>query len=138
MTFASKTLVMTHAAVSVVAYSAWFPPPPKLIWNASASVPIGLYQVEPTDTFKAADLVVVRPPEALEKFLTVPICPLPVANNVCFCVDAATMTQIGQRLPAIVAVADAPTFTCEMPLRLTNDVGTPAEPCTVTASFDAS
>ena len=69
MTFAWKTLVMTHAAVSVVAYSAWFPPPPKLIWNASASVPIGLYRVEPADTLKVADLVVVQPPGALEQFL---------------------------------------------------------------------
>ena len=69
MTLAWKTLAMTYAGVSVVAYSAWLPPAPKLIWNASASVPIGLYRVEPVSTLKVTDLVVVRPPEALEKFL---------------------------------------------------------------------
>ena len=69
MTLAWKTLAVTYAGVSVVAYSTWLPPAPKLIWNASASVPIGLYRVEPTDRLKLADLVLLRPPEALEKFL---------------------------------------------------------------------
>ena len=69
MSVAWKTLVITLAAASVVACPALFPPLPKLIWNASASVPIGLYQVEPVSTLKVTDLVVVRPPEALEKFL---------------------------------------------------------------------
>ena len=34
------------------------------IWNASASVPIGLYAVNPTGVLHVGDLVVVRPPEA--------------------------------------------------------------------------
>jgi len=44
-------------------------PVPKLIWNASASVPIGLYAVKPTDVHHVGDLVVVRPPEMLAAFL---------------------------------------------------------------------
>ena len=69
MSVAWKTLVITLAAVSVVAYPALFPPSPKLIWNASASVPIGLYRVEPMDALKVANLVLVQPSEALAKFL---------------------------------------------------------------------
>lgn len=42
---------------------------PELIWNASASVPIGLYRVtEPTD-IAVGDLVAVMPPERLSVFL---------------------------------------------------------------------
>ena len=43
--------------------------PPLLVWNASASVPIGLYVVEPPTDLHVADLVIVRPPEQLESFL---------------------------------------------------------------------
>jgi conjugative transfer signal peptidase TraF len=40
-----------------------------VIWNASASVPIGLYRVVPEDHLGVADLVVVMPPEPIAKFL---------------------------------------------------------------------
>ena len=43
--------------------------PPWLIWNASASVPIGLYAVDTIIDVHAGDLVVVRPPEPLASFL---------------------------------------------------------------------
>jgi conjugative transfer signal peptidase TraF len=43
--------------------------PPWLIWNASASVPIGLYAVETIIDVQTGDLVVVRPPEPLARFL---------------------------------------------------------------------
>ena len=42
---------------------------PFLIWNASASVPIGLYAVERPTQLHVADLVAVTPPEPLAKFL---------------------------------------------------------------------
>jgi conjugative transfer signal peptidase TraF len=41
---------------------------PFLVWNASASVPIGLYAVERTQ-LRVANLVVARPPEPLANFL---------------------------------------------------------------------
>ena len=44
-------------------------PAPKLIWNASASVPIGLYAVHPVGVHHVGELVLVRPPEALASFL---------------------------------------------------------------------
>lgn len=43
--------------------------PPILIWNASASVPIGLYHVQPRDHLAVADLAVVTPPEPIARFL---------------------------------------------------------------------
>jgi len=63
------TLAMTCLAVLVVAMTALLPPVPKLIWNASASVPIGLYFVGPTSIHHVGDLVVVRAPEALAALL---------------------------------------------------------------------
>jgi conjugative transfer signal peptidase TraF len=38
---------------------------PKLLWNASASVPIGLYAVRRAPPLRIGELVVVTPPEAL-------------------------------------------------------------------------
>ena len=43
--------------------------PPVLIWNASASVPIGLYHVQPEEHLAVMDLVVVTPPEPVANFL---------------------------------------------------------------------
>ena len=43
--------------------------PPWLVWNASASVPIGLYAVVTIIDAHTGDLVVVKPPEPLARFL---------------------------------------------------------------------
>lgn len=43
---------------------------PVLIWNASSSVPIGLYRVEPEDRPTIPDLVAVMPPEPIAAFLS--------------------------------------------------------------------
>ncbi len=43
--------------------------PPWLVWNASASVPIGLYAVDAIIDVQTGDLVVVTPPEPLAGFL---------------------------------------------------------------------
>ena len=42
---------------------------PHFIWNASNSVPIGLYRVQPATRLAATELVAVRPPELLAAFL---------------------------------------------------------------------
>jgi conjugative transfer signal peptidase TraF len=61
--------VLVVAALGVFLGAA--PPfhPPLLVWNASASVPIGLYAIERPTDLHVADLVIVRPPEQLESFL---------------------------------------------------------------------
>jgi len=43
--------------------------PTALVWNASASAPIGLYAIRPADTLAVSDLVVVTPPAPLASFL---------------------------------------------------------------------
>lgn len=44
-------------------------PPPILLWNVSASVPVGLYSLEATDRRYLFELVAVLPPEPLASFL---------------------------------------------------------------------
>jgi conjugative transfer signal peptidase TraF len=42
---------------------------PSYIWNASASVPIGLYRLQPVHQLSVTELVAVIPPEPLATFL---------------------------------------------------------------------
>jgi len=65
----SATLLMSSLASVVLGASAFFDPSKTLIWNASASAPVGLYAVEPVDDLQVTDLVVVMPPPALAEFL---------------------------------------------------------------------
>jgi conjugative transfer signal peptidase TraF len=62
-------IMTTCFAVLFVGASALLPPVPKLIWNASASVPIGLYLVNRAGALHIGELVLVRPPEAIAAFL---------------------------------------------------------------------
>ena len=62
-------ILTTSAAVVGVTLTAFIDMPKKLIWNASASTPIGLYAITPVDTFGVGDLVAVNPPETLAHFL---------------------------------------------------------------------
>lgn len=61
--------VVTCCAAAGLAVAALAPMPLKLVWNASASTPIGLYIVHPTGRLGIADLVVVRAPDPLAEFL---------------------------------------------------------------------
>src|SRR3546814_14735926 len=56
--------VMLMVILSVVSFA------PKLIWNASASTPIGLYAIGAPGPLEVTDLVAVRPPEPLAAFLS--------------------------------------------------------------------
>lgn len=55
--------VLTIAGVSIV------PIAPKLIWNASASTPIGLYVIRPVERIEVTDIVAVDAPSPLAAFL---------------------------------------------------------------------
>ncbi|SFJ97265.1 conjugative transfer signal peptidase TraF [Sphingomonas sp. NFR04] len=48
---------------SLLALTFAVPPSPRLVWNASASAPIGLYAVDPGASIQAGDMVVARLPE---------------------------------------------------------------------------
>jgi len=62
-------VMATYTATLAISISSLFHPAPKLLWNASASAPIGLYAVRPAVRLQAGELLVVRPPEPLASFL---------------------------------------------------------------------
>lgn len=64
-----KWAMATLVAANVIAVSAWVDTPTKLIWNASASTPIGLYAVKPARRLEVTDLVAVEAPEPIASFL---------------------------------------------------------------------
>lgn len=41
----------------------------RLVWNASASVPLGLYRIDPHPALRIGELVAVRPSPALSRFM---------------------------------------------------------------------
>jgi conjugative transfer signal peptidase TraF len=59
----------TCFAVLAVAAAAVIPTSLKLVWNVSASAPIGLYRIEPAERLEVPDLVAVMLPEPLENFM---------------------------------------------------------------------
>jgi len=65
----SGRIAATCVAALGVGLSALPRPAPRLIWNASASVPIGLYAVHPEGVLHVNELLVVMPPEPLATFL---------------------------------------------------------------------
>jgi len=53
------------AACCFLAATGLFAPVPRLVWNASASAPIGLYRIAPGAALARGDMVVARPPLAV-------------------------------------------------------------------------
>ncbi|MFZ5747143.1 MAG: S26 family signal peptidase [Pseudomonadota bacterium] len=62
-------VMVTYFVTMGMAVAAFIPTPTKLIWNASASAPIGFYTIEPADRLTASTLVAVAPPEPLASFV---------------------------------------------------------------------
>lgn len=67
---------MRHAFVWLIGFGvvslvapAFLQPHRMIVWNASASVPVGLYLLEKTDERYVSELVAVVPPEPLATFL---------------------------------------------------------------------
>jgi conjugative transfer signal peptidase TraF len=63
------TLLTTLLAATAVLSSIAARPVPRFLWNASESVPIGLYRLHPAGRLAVTDLVAVLPPEPLATFL---------------------------------------------------------------------
>ncbi|MFG1313115.1 conjugative transfer signal peptidase TraF [Xanthobacter autotrophicus] len=63
------TVMVTYFSVMGVATAALVPTPLKLVWNVSASAPIGLYAIEPARRLEVTDLLAIKPPAALARFL---------------------------------------------------------------------
>jgi conjugative transfer signal peptidase TraF len=63
------TILAAFAVAALLLSTIRTPPRPRFVWNASESVPLGLYRVQPADTLAVTDLVVAAPPEPLASFL---------------------------------------------------------------------
>ena len=61
---AASAFAVSFVAVAVVH------PQPRLVWNASASAPIGLYRIHPESDPPPGALVAVAPPERLSRWLS--------------------------------------------------------------------
>ncbi len=64
-----RILAVTLLAVIGIAATSAADMPTKLVWNATASAPVGFYTIEPADRIEVPELVAVRPPEPLAGFM---------------------------------------------------------------------
>jgi conjugative transfer signal peptidase TraF len=62
-------LVTTMGVAAILLSTIVIEPTARYIWNASESVPIGLYRLRPIGNLTAATLVAVQPPEPFVTFL---------------------------------------------------------------------
>ena len=69
MNVRNATLATTGAAAFVMALTMAWRHAPLIVWNASESVPVGLYAVRPSSILTIDELVVVQPPDMLADFL---------------------------------------------------------------------
>jgi conjugative transfer signal peptidase TraF len=60
-------LAPTLFGLGLIGLAALGRPAPWLVWNASASAPIGLYRVVPGADVERGDMVLVRPPESVRQ-----------------------------------------------------------------------
>ena len=58
-------LAVMTVGVALIVFTMTAKPMPRLLWNASASVPIGLYRLEPIHKLAVTNLVVAAAPEPL-------------------------------------------------------------------------
>lgn len=62
-----RRIVVTAGGIAVMLVSAAIPPAPRLVWNASASAPLGLYAVTPGATVEPGDMVIARVPDRFRR-----------------------------------------------------------------------
>lgn len=64
-----RILAVTMLAVIGIAATSAVDMPTKIIWNATASAPVGFYTLEPADRIEVPELVAIMPPEPLAGFM---------------------------------------------------------------------
>ncbi|WP_292532924.1 S26 family signal peptidase [Methylocystis sp.] len=64
-----KVFPLMLLSCGALAFTSFVHREPLVVWNASASVPVGLYAVRPIGDLTVTDLVVARPPESLADWL---------------------------------------------------------------------
>jgi conjugative transfer signal peptidase TraF len=60
----SRLLAVMMAGVAVLLGATFMAASPRLVWNATASMPLGLYRVIPPSDIRRGDLVLIRPDAA--------------------------------------------------------------------------
>lgn len=65
----NRAAIASAVAIGLVALGAGalFRPPPRLVWNSSASAPIGLWRIEPGARVAVGDMVLARAPDAARR-----------------------------------------------------------------------
>jgi len=66
---ARSVIILTTLAATALLLSTIGGAPPRYLWNASHSVPIGLYRLLPVSKLTVTELVAVQPPDLLAAFL---------------------------------------------------------------------
>ncbi len=62
-------MLTVHCAVFAIVAPAFIQPVPRLVWNASASVPIGLYSARPSSSAHRGELVAAIPPAPVARLM---------------------------------------------------------------------
>ncbi len=62
-------VMATYFSVMGVAVASFVSLPIKFLWNASASTPIGFYDLDQQHDLKVGDLIAIMPPETLANFM---------------------------------------------------------------------
>lgn len=65
----TRRRILTVTALAVIGIASTVETPTRLIWNATASAPVGFYTVDPADALDVPELVAVMPPEPLAGFM---------------------------------------------------------------------
>lgn len=58
-----RRVAVTGIGIALLGLTMAYPPAPRLVWNASASAPIGLYAVTPGAPIEPGDMVIARVPD---------------------------------------------------------------------------
>ena len=61
--------LMAGSSIVLIAISSLIASSPRLVWNASASAPVGLYRIETGIAPKVGDLLAVKAPETIARFM---------------------------------------------------------------------
>ncbi|WP_285294073.1 S26 family signal peptidase [Aureimonas altamirensis] len=64
-----RILAVTLLAVTGIAATSVADMPLRLLWNVTASAPVGFYTIEPADRLDVPELVAIMPPEPLAGFM---------------------------------------------------------------------
>jgi conjugative transfer signal peptidase TraF len=66
----TRLALIALVIITTTLVTAFFPPIPRLVWNASPSVPVGLYVIRPAKHYQRGDLIAANPPSWLAKTLS--------------------------------------------------------------------